>query len=255
MIAAAADAGFQSVGLRLVAPSHSDAFDSIIDDEASLRETERCLQSSGLCVLDVETLWLEPDTVIADFQPALETAARLGARFVQVVGNDPLKGRLIANVARLCQVVAPLRLQVMLEFIPYSEVKTLARAAEVIDATGESNAGVLIDALHLSRSGGSPAELATMAPALLPWAQICDAPRTAPAAERLRAEARRDRLYPGEGGLPLLELLAALPPDIPLSVEAPHARYRNLSARERARLAFAASSTLLRRREEGRSSS
>lgn len=254
LIAAAADAGFRSVGLRLVAPSRSDAFHSILDSEASLRETEHCLQSSGISVLDVETFWLEPDTVIDDFRPALEAAARLGARFLLVVGNDSLRGRLIANVARLCQAAAPLRLQVMLEFIPYSEVKTLAQAAEVIGAAGESNAGVLVDALHLSRSGGSPAQLAEMAPAMLPYAQICDAPRVPPPVERLRAEARGDRLYPGEGALPLLDLLDALPPGVPLSVEAPHARHRDLSARERARLAFAASSALLRQREEGHSS-
>jgi len=162
LIAAAADAGFQSVGLRLVAPSPADAFDSILDSEASLRETERCLQASGLAVLDVETFWLEPDTVVDDFLPALEAVARLGARFLLVVGNDPLQGRLIATVARLCQAAAPLHLQVMLEFIPYSEVKTLAQAAEVIRAAGEPNAGILIDALHLSRSGGSPGQLATV---------------------------------------------------------------------------------------------
>jgi len=186
LIAAAADAGFRSVGLRLVAPSRTDAFHSILDSEASLRETERCLRASGLSVLDVETLWLEPDTVIDDFRPALEAAARLGARFLLVVGNDPLRGRLIANVARLCQAAAPLRLQVMLEFIPYSEVKTLAQAVEVIGAAGESNAGVLVDALHLSRSGGSPSQLAAIAPVLLPYAQICDALRIAPPVERLR---------------------------------------------------------------------
>lgn len=250
LIAAAADAGFQSVGLRLVAPSPLDAFDSILGSEAALRETLRCLATSGLSVLDVETFWLEPDTDVTGFLPAFEASARLGAGQLLVVGNDPDGGRLVANVARLCETAAPFGLRVMLEFIPYSKVRTLEEAAGVIRTAGQSNAGVLVDALHLSRSGGTPADLAGVAPAMLSYAQICDAPATPPAADRLRAEARGGRLYPGEGALPLDALLKALPPDTPLSVEAPHARYHERTPRERARLAFTASSAWLRRHRD-----
>ena len=110
------------------------------------------------------------------------------------------------------------------------------------------NASVLIDALHFSRSGGLPAHVAQVDPSLLQYAQICDAgpdmpgPTDTPALIR---EARTGRLLPGEGVLPLRELVAALPDTVPLAVEAPCRATAHLPAVERARRAHHAFSALL----------
>jgi sugar phosphate isomerase/epimerase len=56
-------------------------------------------------------------------------------------------------------------------------------------------------------------------------------------------QARGDRLFPGEGGLDLRGLLAALPHDLPMSLEIPHAG--GLEPRERARRALQATRKLL----------
>ena len=77
-----------------------------------------------------------------------------------------------------------------------------------------SNASVLIDALHFSRSGGLPAHVAQVDPALLRYAQLCDAgPGHARPHRRARAHSRGvdGRLLPGEGVFPLTDLVAALP--------------------------------------------
>ena len=92
---------------------------------------------------------------------------------------------------------------------------------------------------------GAPADLASVDRSLLPYAQVADAPRASPPAAELRAEARTRRLLPGEGDLPLRELIAALPPDAPLSVEAPTARLAALPFADRARAALAATKALL----------
>ncbi|HEX5776856.1 MAG TPA: hypothetical protein VFX95_09280, partial [Caulobacteraceae bacterium] len=82
---------------------------------------------------------------------------------------------------------------------------------------------------------------------LLRYAQICDAgpdmpaPRDTPALIR---EARTGRLLPGEGVLPLKDLVAALPANVPLAIEAPCRATTDLPALERARRAFRALSTL-----------
>lgn len=49
--------------------------------------------------------------------------------------------------------------------------------------------------------------------------QNCDAPIARPASGDLVDEARHHRRPPGEGELPLAELLAVLPADVTLSVE------------------------------------
>jgi hypothetical protein len=85
-------------------------------------------------------------------------------------------------------------------------------------------------------------------PALLPYAQICDAGAEMPAptdAPALIREARTGRLLPGEGVLPLRELVAVLPAGIPLAIEAPVRATAALPAVERARRAHAALIALL----------
>jgi sugar phosphate isomerase/epimerase len=111
-----------------------------------------------------------------------------------------------------------------------------------------SNASVLIDALHFSRSGGLPAHIGGVDPSLLRYAQICDAgpDRPGPAdTPALIREARTGRLLPGEGVLPLKELVAALPRTAPLAVEAPCRVTADLPALERAKRAHRALSALL----------
>jgi hypothetical protein len=64
---------------------------------------------------------------------------------------------------------------------------------------------------------------------------------------RLVREARTDRRLPGNGALPLRDLVAAFPPALPLAIEAPCLATADLPAVERARSAHAALSALLAR--------
>jgi hypothetical protein len=74
---------------------------------------------------------------------------------VIVVGNDPDYGRLAENFSRLCAAANLREVRVMLEFIPYSRIRSLAQADALLADVEPANAGVLVDALHLSRSGGA----------------------------------------------------------------------------------------------------
>jgi hypothetical protein len=58
-------------------------------------------------------------------------------------------------------------------------------------------------------------------------------------------EARTGRLLPGEGVLPLAELVTALPAGIPLAIEAPSRATADLPALERAKRAYRALSALV----------
>ena len=92
-------------------------------------------------------------------------------------------------------------------------------AAEIVGTSGASNGGVLIDNLHLSRSGSSIDDVKAMPIELFPYLQICDAPAQRPTDfAGLLDEALNGRLCPGEGSLPIVELLKAIPA-VPLSFE------------------------------------
>jgi sugar phosphate isomerase/epimerase len=141
-----------------------------------IRSIKRRLLETGVRVLDVEAIWLTAESDVATLEPALNTAVELGAGHVIVVGNDPDRGRLAGNLSRLCAAASLRGVRVMLEFIPYSHIRSLAQAVALLADVGPANAGVLVDALHLSRSGGSPADLAQYDPALFSYMHLCDAP-------------------------------------------------------------------------------
>lgn len=221
LIATAADAGFDAVSLRISPAHEKDTPFPLTTDPALLRQTRQAMDETGVGVLDVEVVRLDAETDLAALGPVISTAAGLGARYMVVMSADPDHGRLGDRFAQLCQSAAPAGLRPVLEFVPYSSVRRLAEAVQIV---GRSGGGVLVDALHLQRSGGSPADLHDIDPALLPYVQLCDAPRAAPdgGLEEIRRESRHARLPPGDGELPLPGLLTALrQADLPVSVEVP----------------------------------
>ena len=248
LVTVAAAAGFRTIGIRLTAtPSVGVPPYDMLHDGPVLRETLQRMADTGVSVLDTEFLRFEPEHPVAVPEGFLEVSARLGAKNVLVMSAEPEETRTLERFCELCDRAAPYGLHVCLEFAIYTGVRTLAHAADVVAKSRRPNASVLIDALHFSRSGGLPAHVAHVDSALLRYAQICDAgpdmpgPGDTPALIR---EARTGRWLPGEGVLPLEELVAALPAHVPLAIEAPCRATADLPALERATRAYRALSTL-----------
>jgi sugar phosphate isomerase/epimerase len=242
LVSVAATAGFRAIGIRLTAtPSVGVPPYDCLHEGPMLRETLARLAGTGVSVLDTEFLRFEPEQPVGIPEGFLETSARLGAKYVLVMSAEPAEARTLERFGELCDRAAPYGLQVCLEFAIYTGVRTLAHAAEMVSRSKRSNAFVLIDALHFSRSGGLPAHVAQVDPSLLRYAQICDAgpdlpgPTETPALVR---EARTGRLLPGEGVLPLKALVSALPAGLPLAIEAPCRATAELPALERAKRAY-----------------
>jgi sugar phosphate isomerase/epimerase len=226
LVRAAASAGFDAVTLRVFPPRLDGPPVPLASDVRLRDETLSALRTDGMGVLDVEALVLDETFELDDLAPGIEVAAALEARHLLVVGADRNHARLAARLHELCVRSEPLGIRPMLEFIPFSSVATLEQAVAIVDAAAHPAAGVLVDPLHLRRSGGSPAQVAELArstPERFPYVQLCDAPLAAPdgGTRGLYREAVTARLLPGDGQLPLRELLNALPPGLALSVEIP----------------------------------
>src|SRR3989475_9218612 len=176
LVAAAAAAGFRTIGIRLTAtPSVGVPPYDILHEGPLLRETLRRLADTGVSVLDTEFLRFEPEQPVGIPEGFLEVSARLGAKNVLVMSAEPDESRTIERFCELCDRAARYNLHVCLEFAIYTGVRTLAHAASILAKAKRSNASILIDALHFSRSGGVPAHVKQVGPALLRYAQICDA--------------------------------------------------------------------------------
>ena len=78
LIDAAAAAGFDAAGLRIVPPVAADRIVDVVGDVALQRRIKARLASTGLRILDVEAIWLVPETEVAALEPALDVGAELG---------------------------------------------------------------------------------------------------------------------------------------------------------------------------------
>ncbi|WP_170317625.1 sugar phosphate isomerase/epimerase family protein [Paroceanicella profunda] len=212
--------GFGFVGLRFhpVAPG----LPHWLPDAAGLAELGSVMAGEGIGLYDIETVVIDEGFDPESLVPALDAAARLGARRVNTCAD--LFPALPERFARVCTLAAEHGLAMDVECMTWRGVNTPAACLALIADAGAANAGYLVDMLHHARCGGTPDDIARMPPGLVRSVQVCDAPATAPkGSEALLAEARGGRLLPGEGALPLRDTLRVLPPDTVISVELPNA--------------------------------
>lgn len=242
LLVAAGAAGFTSVGLRVAPAVPGGVHYPLPAGSRALAETLARMEETGLSVLQVELVELARGTNVEAVRPLLETAAAIGASRVVATGDD--EDAVVAErLGELAVLAAEHGLAVDLEFMRFRALGSLPQALGVVEASGQDNVAVVVDALHLARSGGTPADVGAADPGRLAVLQLSDAPALAPA--DLAVEAREDRLLPGEGALPLRELVAALPAHGMLAVEVPTRSGAALPPERRAQAGAAAVRTLL----------
>ncbi|GGC17253.1 hypothetical protein GCM10011371_00910 [Novosphingobium marinum] len=186
------------------------------------RATRSALRETGLPVIDVEVLWLQPGSSIDDHKRVLDIGAELGAANALCVSSEPDLGRTADWFAELCRHGGANGLRVALEFGIFTEVKNLAMAKEVISRADHPAAAILIDPIHVDRSQTPIADIAALDRNLLPYAQFCDALAKRPDPgdfDAIIEDAVDLRQQCGDGAVDLNALLRALPEDVPLSIE------------------------------------
>jgi len=215
-------AGYDGIGLR-VHRSPGLPFFPVVGDAALVREMKSRIAAAGLAVFDLYSFYLEPNTDVASFAPAMELGASFGAKYATVMGADTDWSRQRDNFVRTCDLARQFDLTCSLEFAVIRPLATLPQTVRLI-TEAQREAVICIDPLHLARSGGSAADVKALDAKYFPYAQISDGllEPGEPNPALFGKLGLGQRKMPGEGTLPLRELLAALPKDVPLSVELPH---------------------------------
>jgi sugar phosphate isomerase/epimerase len=254
IVRAGAAAGFDSVTLRVIEPKDGD-HGQLVYDASARRSVRQLMDDLGISLLDVEVVRLRPKMRLDLLLPALDAVAELGARHVLTVCEDPDAERSVSALVAFARECTARGMRSVLEFMRFSECRSFEQAmrlAMLARVEGADDVGVLVDALHLERSGGTVDQVAVYAadfPEMFPYVQMCDAPLLPPhgGVNEIRDEAVFRRLLPGDGELPLEQLLAALPPGIPVCIETPVAALVSRPDGERAAAAFDAGRRLLHR--------
>ena len=156
-------------------------------------EVRRRLDDTGLIALDMEPIFVTPG---GDHGNAvIDAAATVGARNLLVVSRGVDDERFADRFTELCDLAAVHDIGCSLEFMAFMSVRTLPQALAVLDRVDRPNAAVLVDNLHLARTGGTVADIAAITPSRLPYLQLCDAPSNSP--DDLVVEALDGRLLLG----------------------------------------------------------
>lgn len=220
----AARAGYDYVGFRPIAmglPGEPNI--ALARDPKLLADCRTALADTGLEVWDIELARVLDEVDYDTYAPAIAVGAELGARVLLTSIWTPDRAKQVDGLGRVAELAGQYGLRVVAEFVPLSAVKTMDEMAGLIREVDADNLGLLIDIYHWDRAN-TPLDAVDALPAdWFPMLHLCDCPAAKPAdLEALRTEVRERRLYVGEGGARIADLVGRLPEDTVLSIEQPH---------------------------------
>jgi sugar phosphate isomerase/epimerase len=202
------------------------------------------LRDTGVRVDTIEAFPLRRD--LRRNEAAIALGAELGARSVVAVNfTEADENRAAEQFATLCGIAGEYRMNVALEPISMGMTRTVAQAERIVLRAGATNGRIVIDLLHIMRTGSHLGHVSALNPGLIGSAQICDGPAHVEPGS-LPEEAAYERMVPGEGTFPLVEFLRAIPAEVVLGMEVPlrARRESGMSALDRSRLVVDATRTV-----------
>ena len=226
----AAETGYDSVSLRTIPMHLPGEPEFLLDkDKALFEATLAALKEYNMPLMDIELARIRPDLDIAEYEPAFEKAAELGAS--DVLGS--VWTRDVAwytdQVGKVAEMAKKYGLCYNIEVLPWAGMRNLQESITVVDAVGADNLHIMVDTLHAGRAGVTAAEIARTDKKYFRFIHLCDGPAGPdgdPVLDNIKDElmvftAREGRLYPGEGVMDIAGMVSALP-GLPLSIELPN---------------------------------
>ncbi|MEU9154848.1 sugar phosphate isomerase/epimerase [Streptomyces sp. NPDC048417] len=249
-VEAAGAAGFKGFGLL-----YSDLVEA--EREYGLAGVRTLFEDNGLVHIELELLtdwWADgPRRSASDAvrQDLLRAAEALGARHLKIgpdVDDQPWDldvwaGEFAALAAQADGVGARLGI----EFLPWSNIKTVHDGLRLVETAGHPAGGLIIDVWHTERAHTPPAELAKVPGSRIVGVELDDA--DSDAVGTLFEDTVRRRRLCGEGSFDLPGIIAALRTagwHGPWGVEILSEAHRVLPVREAAEAAYRTAAALLR---------
>jgi 2-keto-myo-inositol isomerase len=208
----AAEAGFDAI------EPWDKELEAYEKEGGNLKDLGKRIKDKGLFVPSMIGLWnaLPPtkeafEASLVDTRRRMRMAADIGCQHVQVIGNtagDNWDQKWVA--ARYREIVEigvnEFNLRPALVFVKFQPIKTFGQALGIALDADHPKAMVIPDTFHMHISGGGFEALKHVKGDTIAIFQFADAP-AAPALDEMKDA---DRVYPGDGVLPLPEVLKDL---------------------------------------------
>ena len=192
----AGTAGFDALGLR---------WDLDADRGIAPPQLRRAIDDTGLRLLDLEGDPVVSDIPLDNHRRLIDIAEQLRPEWLLTVSHHRDPGRTCDELLLLADLIEPFGCSISLEFMAFTEIRTLADALGIAASVRGRRAQHRRSGRRPASGpvGGSPTDLRTTAATELSYLQICDAdsnlvpPHDDP--EALAFEARHGRRFPGDG--------------------------------------------------------
>jgi sugar phosphate isomerase/epimerase len=240
--AAAAEAGYTGMGLL-----YQDMMD--LKGKIGLSGIKKIFDDNGIRHFEVEFLgdWFEggekkaaSDRVKKDL---LELAAHMGARDMKIAPKMWTEeidvGHYAEQFAKVCEDARQVGTTVAIEFLPFTNIRSLKVANEIVRQAGQDNGGLCVDIWHVHRGNISYDEVARLPKSYVKSVELNDA--GADVVGDLWNDTLHHRKYPGEGVFDpkaFIKAIMATGFDSFWSVEMLNAEYRMLPLKEQAKRSF-----------------
>lgn len=192
---------------------------SLRDDAALRREMCAAMRDRGVSISLCEGFGIQPGRDVRDYATDLDILRELGVARINAASADRDLPRTLDQFAVLAEMADTLGIETTIEVGP-GPIAGLSAALSAVRHVNRPHFKLLIDTMHLVRSGASAADLAALDPGVIGYVQLCDVPLIRRHSSYLD-EALHERMVPGTGELPLLDLLTVLPRDLVLGLEVP----------------------------------
>jgi sugar phosphate isomerase/epimerase len=177
------------------------------------------MQQRGVSISLGEGFVVRPQFEMARFAADLDTMAELGVTRVNTVSMDEDLARTLDAFGSLVGMAVERGMETTIEFAPSLTIRDLDGALAAIRYVDRPEFRLLIDTMHLVRAGHTASDLEAIDPSLIGYVQLSDHTILQQGA-RYRDDSM-DRRMPGEGELPLREILAVVPSDVVIGLEVP----------------------------------
>lgn len=223
MVHLAADLGCGSVGIVMASFGwNPDGYEpwSLRDDADLRKRFTAALEERGVSISLADGFQILPGTQARDLAADLDAVIEMGCTRINTAALDPDVTRCLDEFGVLVEMAAERGVMTTIEFAPGLHIKDLRGALDAIEHVGRpGDFKLLVDTMHLVRSGSSLEELAAVDPSQIDYAHLSD--NTLAQRGEVYREDSQDRLPPGEGELPLREIVELIPEGVVISIEVP----------------------------------
>jgi sugar phosphate isomerase/epimerase len=194
---------------------------SLRDDPRLRRDLLAVMDDRGVSISLGEGLLIAPGVDVRSYAADLDIMAELRIPRINTVSLEADRARTFDELAVLTDLAAERGILTSVEPVPGLAIADLPSALAAVEHVGRDEISLLIDTMHVARSGAGPDDLRALPAERIGHVQLCDVPLRSRREYHYAEEAMYHRMVPGEGELPLAEMLAALPPDRVVGLEVP----------------------------------